>query len=126
MFLYLYTLFFLVFFSLGFIIGKKYQEFFFASSSSSQPEKNNEEINFTNTEILQFPPHPFDTLKFSNQYATIVKAYDVIDGIGITTDRLDIILCKENTELTPEEKQIESIINNNQVYCKIIIATKKK
>lgn len=118
MFILIYTIFFFIFIILGFLMGKKYEEYFFYNSRSNNKEDN------TSQEVIkyQLPNHLFDDLDLSKQYDTIIKAYDNISGIGIQSqEKIDIIICKKNLELTEWEKDLENLINKNKVYFKIFL-----
>lgn len=122
MFLIIYAFLFFIFVLLGFFIGRKYQQY----SAYEVVPPPIEDVSPTPLPppplSIQFPPHVLDTIDFTHQYDKIVKVYNSIQGIGIkNNEKIDIIICKKEAHLSPEEQHIEQLINNNQIYFKILL-----
>jgi len=119
MFTILYSLLFIIFFSLGFLVGKKYQEHFFY-------DKPNLQHTFSEKQNKNCVLFPSISIELSKQYDTIGEVSKGVSFLGILKDRIDLILLKESDILSREDKHIKDLITENKVFLRVIVQIKEK
>ncbi|GEM_PF-5406893 len=104
MFTTIYLLLFIIFFSLGVFIGKKF--------------------TITFNPKIPIPVNEKVTIDLSSQYDTLIEMKPPLSFFGVTEDKIDIILLKDNSTLTTFEEQIKKLLQNNQVYLRVMVFRK--
>ena len=115
MFTTLYFSFFIFFLIIGFFIGKKYQEYFYSPLNSTTKIQKDDFLNNISNSLKKIP------IDLSSQYDILSRVEEPFTYIGLKENKIDLIIAKQDENLNDIEDQITNIVNNNNIFLRVIV-----